>query len=62
VRVEYVEQKAPIALRALPQRVGEGLIAGTSLNCLREVLQPGLPQLVGEVPKGRWGLSYALAH
>jgi hypothetical protein len=47
--------KAPIALRALPQKVGEGCGAATSLNNLREVFGSGLPQLVGEVPKGRWG-------
>jgi hypothetical protein len=52
----HVRSKAPIALRALPQQVGEGRVVRTSLNALGEVLQLGLPQLVGEVPEGRWGL------
>jgi hypothetical protein len=36
---------APIALRALPQQVGEGIGAGTSRNGKREVLRLALPQL-----------------
>ena len=47
--------KAPIALRALPQRVGEGRVDDPPSMTSREVAEPCLPQLVGEVPEGRWG-------
>ena len=48
--------KAPIALRALPQQVGQGLLDSPPCLTSREVVAPCLPQLVGEVPEGRWGL------
>jgi hypothetical protein len=51
----HVWQRPPSPFWALPQQVGEGCGAGTSLNNLREVFRVYLPQLVGEVPKGRWG-------
>ena len=59
--------KAPIALRALPQQSWGRLVetvpstsdtqwVETAFSVLlREVHRLGLPQLVGEVPEGRWG-------
>jgi hypothetical protein len=63
----HVAKKAPIALRALPQQSwGRGV--ETALKTIdvewvkqafsfvmREEDRLGLPQLVGEVPEGRWG-------
>ncbi len=49
--------KVPIALRALPQQVGEDMVQRPPSTLYREDFQRVLPQLVGEVPEGRWGTS-----
>jgi hypothetical protein len=68
-------QKAPIALRALPQQswgrweeiapqpIDVAWMEMTFSVVIREENRLGLPQLVGEVPEGRWGpfLRYAIA-
>jgi hypothetical protein len=68
-------QKAPIALRALPQRswgrceeiapqvIDVERVEATMSVVIRGEDRLGLPQLVGEVPEGRWGPfpSYAIA-
>jgi hypothetical protein len=52
-------QRPPSPFGHFPNRVGEGRGGVTSLNYLGRFKRQILPQLVGEVPEGRWGAYVA---